>query len=712
MDMTLFNEFKEKWPLARLRTMTLDEYSKAKRKTEGEMDTFTYWLEAKLQDYGSIWGGSSFKFGIYSRNDTEAKITKAGRTYSEEYAWYAKYGNTEAEAFEKVRSCVVAVAEAAQQGNLKAIDEVDLGDVYKWKIAFHYQKNIADPCVLDIYDPLALRFLADVPRRTSIAECHKKLLAQRKEEPVFEYARALWARFQKSLVPALVDSDDNRLKNLNTIYYGPPGTGKTYQVLQFLRENMEKPDPARTRSAVEVIPETAVFWHLAPGLGGYLWSKFKEDTRLGYEWCRNEYGNLRTAEPANQHWPIIKRFSLVKKGDYFVVVSGVKVFGLAQALHDYKYEKAITDQYEFQTIKVRWIRKFDIPLMLNTTQTMTFCRMNGGSRWPALVQALAEKGILVSDAKPQAILTSDEISVPKNYMLVTFHQSYSYEDFIQGIKPVLVDDEDETEGSSESVRYRIEPGVFYRACDLACQKASFEDLDDALQTTQAERKKRFENAQPFYLVIDEINRGNIANILGELITLMEADKRLGATNELIVDLPYSKKAFGVPSNLYVIGTMNTADRSVESLDSALRRRFSFIPTYPKPEVIQQPEEFNVDLARLLTAINSRIVQLLDKDHAIGHAYFTGIADAEDPLDALEEVFRWKIIPQLQEYFFNDPQRLFQVLGNDFIEEIPVEYRLFGQHPENANGIWSIKSHSIESEEDRHKTEQAYIGLYS
>ncbi|MDX9959659.1 MAG: hypothetical protein RBT68_14560, partial [Spirochaetia bacterium] len=153
--------------------------------------------------------------------------------------------------------------------------------------------------------------------------------------------------------------------------------------------------------------------------------------------------------------------------------------------------------------------------------------MNGGSRWPALVQALVEKGILVSDAKPQAILTSDEISVPKNYMLVTFHQSYSYEDFMQGIKPVLVDDEDESESSSESVRYRIEPGVFYRASDLACQKASFEDLDDALQATQAERKKRFENAQPFYLVIDEINRGNIANILGELITLMEADKRLG-----------------------------------------------------------------------------------------------------------------------------------------------------------------------------------------
>lgn len=712
MDMRLFNEFREKWPIVRLRTMGLDAYSKAKRKTDGEIDTFTYWLEAKLQDYGSIWGGSSFKFGIYSRNDTEPKITKAGRKYSEDYAWYAKYGDTEDEAFKKVRSHVVAVVEAVQQGKLQAIDAIDLGDVYKWKIAFHYQNDITNPCVLDIYDPFALRFLAGLTKKARISECHTKLIDQRSTEPVMEYARALWAKFQKSLVPALVDSVDNRRKNLNSIYYGPPGTGKTYQVLQFLRDNAEKPDPARIKSKAEVIPDTAIFWHLAPGLGGYLWPKFKGDTRLGYEWCKNEYGDLKTAEPTSQHWSIIKRFASVKESDYFVVVSGFKVFGLAQALHDYEYKKAINDRYEFQTIGIRWIQKFDIPLMLNTTQTMTFCRMNGGSRWPALVQALAEKGILVADAALRPVQSLDEVSVPKNYLLVTFHQSYSYEDFIQGIKPVMAEDDDEAESGSDSVRYRIEPGVFYRACDLACQKASFEDLDDALQATPAERKKRFQKAQPFYLVIDEINRGNVANILGELITLIEADKRLGAVNELIVDLPYSKKAFGVPSNLYVIGTMNTADRSVESLDSALRRRFSFIPTYSKPEVIQQPEEFNIDLARLLTAINSRIVQLLDKDHALGHAYFIGIADAEDPLDALEEVFRWKIIPQLQEYFFNDPQRLYQILGKDFVEEVPAEYRLYGQQPGSANEIWSIKNHSIESEEDRLKTEQVYIGLYT
>jgi 5-methylcytosine-specific restriction protein B len=166
--------------------------------------------------------------------------------------------------------------------------------------------------------------------------------------------------------------------------------------------------------------------------------------------------------------------------------------------------------------------------------------------------------------------------------------------------------------------------------------------------------------------IDEINRGNVARVFGELITLLEPDKRLGAENEVIVTLPYSGKLFGVPSNLHVIGTMNTADRSVEALDAALRRRFEFDELPPLAEPL---EKFviagDVDPARLLRAINRRLEKLRDRDHMIGHAYFLELED--DPsLEGLKQIFKRKIIPLLQEYFFGDWGKIGLVLGRDFV----------------------------------------------
>ena len=173
-----------------------------------------------------------------------------------------------------------------------------------------------------------------------------------------------------------------------------------------------------------------------------------------------------------------------------------------------------------------------------------------------------------------------------------------------------------------------------------------------------------DRSDPYVFIIDEINRGNVAQIFGELITLIEDDKRMGKTETLYAELPYSKTSFAVPPNLYIIGTMNTADRSVEALDTALRRRFDFKYFGPEPEHEKLKKNIEgINLSQLLQTMNDRIEILKDKDHMVGHAWLMNI----ETLDDLKSVFGNKILPLLQEYFYNDYEKLGLVLGDAFFE---------------------------------------------
>lgn len=385
----------------------------------------------------------------------------------------------------------------------------------------------------------------------------------------------------------------------------------------------------------------------------------------------------------------------------------------------------------------------------------------------------------------------DEYVKNGQIVFTTFHQSYGYEEFVEGIKPRI-----DSKENSKEVEYEIKDGIFKELCKKALDnyKVSLltqeefvksEDLENKIEIfldelvdqqkfiekiqsggfkleeynekyriitddtnanlylnleifkTLLENKDKIINGRsikqilnnkhrrqidsyyfqlvklfkereqdykvdnnpsekpelkPYIIIIDEINRGNVSKIFGELITLIEPSKRIGEKEELKVTLPYSGEKFGVPKNVYIIGTMNTADRSITSLDTALRRRFEFVEMMPDVSKLSMDCE-GINLQELLKAINTRIEYLLDREKTIGHAFFVSVENLED----LKKVFQNKIIPLLQEYFYNDYALINVVLNKNgmifkdkkddkYLQKIKNLYNV-----DNERNIYSIVS---------------------
>ena len=279
----------------------------------------------------------------------------------------------------------------------------------------------------------------------------------------------------------------------------------------------------------------------------------------------------------------------------------------------------------------------------------------------------------------------------------TFHQSYGYEDFVDAIRPVL-------DGASGQLGYEKKPGIFREFCENA-------------------RSKK----KPCVFIIDEINRGNIAKIFGELITLIEESKRDVAS----VILPNSRVEFSVPSNVYIIGTMNTADRSIAMMDTALRRRFRFEEIQPSTQALREmkadkvlcdPDEngnpVTIDVAAMLDVINRRIEVLHDREHTIGHAYFTGLTGENATFENLQKIFKKSVLPLLQEYFFDDYYKIRLVLGDNgkvqeqqFVQEEMINYSgLFAGKPDEDRVLLPEIRYSIN--EKAFSDPESYIKIYA
>lgn len=721
-----FLEFQKIWTLEKVKSMSLEEYTNLKHENP---NYYCYWLDVLLKEYAGFGGNDAGKFGIYRYKKPPKKDDYL---YDNRYVWRKNLGNTKDEVFEKVKKEIVKVIEYSQNNNLKCIDKEVLNEILpfglKWKIAFHYQ-NPNDIKIVNIFKKDILEAICknEFKSNLEIYELHKKLLKDKiytLDSMRNEVSVPLWECYSNSSNNTIEQNKINFSIYLNKV------TKKDGSKLsEGTKENYIK-DISRISAK-------------------YL--------NINLYKCDIKQFNLKCKELENNKKYLDQNST--NKNRYSSAIKYYRDFLINSSDEEFYNNKETNKGSNVENPPLNQIL-YGPPGTGKTYHTID-------KALEILGENLANKE---RDEKKEKF---DEYVKNGQIVFTTFHQSYGYEEFVEGIKPIINNDE-----NSQELKYEIKNGVFKELCDKSLKNyissiqnenetdldklifefanyinqnfldkgnefplenkvnvkkillnskdeyrsfllggsikspqrltidvikrdyldfingriLSFKDIKpkydsqsdyhgnatyyfmfykklkefESLQNEKFKIKK--DNLKPYIIIIDEINRGNVSKIFGELITLIEPSKRIDESEGLKVTLPYSGEKFGVPKNVYIIGTMNTADRSITSLDTALRRRFEFIEMMPKPNVLSDNCE-GVNLQELLKAINTRIEYLLDREKTIGHAFFIGIEN----LEKLKNVFQNKIIPLLQEYFYNDYALIDAVLNkNGMLENVIVE----------------------------------------
>lgn len=823
---TMWQEFLATWPPERVATMTLEEYTNANKK-----DAFVYWVEFRLKTLGGVRGATARKFGIYRRGDAEPKDEVTGFKYDDLYGWRTQLGATPQEAFSTVKAKLLELIAAVSSGNLKAIEPLPLGAMYKWKVAFLYQDR-DNPVIFPVFKDKALFHAYNklVPgsklANTPYHVMYEKLLEHHKSAgDILAIGEAVWDEYKSAsapelesagawaigsdFVPDLVDEDpvdsvgrrawhftlptkvkledgavfavikDTRCIALGAVsreddiasaalvrvdfepglqvnpQYDPlklEGAERAklfgkpeWRLEELLAEVAERfaedttevmaaslgnaqPTPVQTP---ELVSANRRYWKIAPGANAMHWDDWREKGYIGVGWAH--LGDLtqldkpafdqRLVEAMKEHsygkgggqaW----LFRSIQVGDRVLANHGKHtVLGFGTVVGEYQFDPAAIDgtgyahrmAVRWDDVKPRAVEKYGWQRTLMKLSQADFEELVGlESAQAPSPDPYAEILDRVLPSRPTNTLLYGPPGTGKTFVLkeravrsavgdhddssrndiwlalleagriefTTFHQAFAYEEFIEGLRPVIDDETSE-------VRYEVAPGLFKRLAFRAMAEGlegtrSLSESDDpesfAAKALADGEKFDFRNARQYVLVIDEINRGNVARVFGELITLLEDDKRLTAKEELRVTLPVSGHRFAVPPNLHILGTMNTADRSIALIDVALRRRFQFEEMRPSSRVIRNilgqrgvHGDFIDALSKVFDKLNERLRFVFDREHQIGHAYFLGVKSVAD----LRDVFAHKVIPLLQEYFFGSWEKVALVLGHPMKAQAPV-----------------------------------------
>jgi len=437
----------------------------------------------------------------------------------------------------------------------------------------------------------------------------------------------------------------------NVIYFGPPGTGKTFTLQQKMKEYTSYAAPADQDAWMDSHLESLNWMQIITLVLLDLGKRAKVRQIIEHVWFqRKALLNGRNTNLSNTAWA---------------------------ALQSYTVPESLTVDYKNRRE----------PAVFNKTDN---------SEWLIVDSQLEQVEDLV-ELYAELKRGPKSAEAIQRFAVVTFHQSYGYEEFIEGIRA--------RSDESGNISYPIEPGIFIRLCQRA-------------------------NADPghrYAIFIDEINRGNISKIFGELISLIEVDKRAGMSNAMSLQLSYSGDHFSVPANVDIIGAMNTADRSLALMDTALRRRFDFVEMMPDLSLLSGAKVKGIELEPLLEKLNSRIEALYDREHTLGHAFFMPVKNALDAGDEeaafqqLKIAFQKKIIPLLQEYFFDDWNKIRLVLADNQKQDDSLQFvientddldTLFGNNHALRRHDQQSTAYELEAfEEEIWNMPQAYRAIY-